>query len=135
MKQHCRFLFARMAVIGTALVALTCNFSELFAADAISVKEEPGKLQILIRGQKVGTYVYQDEKTLRPHFSNLFTADGAPVTRHHPPRPDVDATDHAEMHPGVWLAFGEMWTAENKVADFWRNKGRVEHVEFVENPR
>ena len=33
------------------------------------------------------------------------------------------------MHPGLWLAFGDL----NGV-DFWRNKGRIEHVRFVHEP-
>ena len=33
------------------------------------------------------------------------------------------------MHPGLWLAFGDV-----SGADFWRNKGRIEHVRFTELP-
>ena len=33
-------------------------------------------------------------------------------------RQDLD--DHPTMHPGLWLAFGDI-----NGADFWRNKGRV----------
>jgi hypothetical protein len=40
-----------------------------------------------------------------------------------------DATDHATMHPGLWLAFGDI-----SGADFWRNKGVVRHAGFVEEP-
>jgi hypothetical protein len=43
--------------------------------------------------------------------------------------PGIDAVDHDTMHPGIWLAFGEI-----SGADFWRNKGRMEHVGFVEPP-
>ena len=50
------------------------------------------------------------------------------MTRTHPPG-DGDATDHATMHPGVWLAFGNI-----NGEDFWRNKARIEHVAFTRNP-
>jgi hypothetical protein len=33
------------------------------------------------------------------------------------------------MHPGVWLAFGDL-----NGHDFWRNKARIVHVRFVEPP-
>ena len=33
------------------------------------------------------------------------------------------------MHPGLWLAFGDVGGA-----DFWRTKGAVQHVGFVGKP-
>jgi len=33
------------------------------------------------------------------------------------------------MHPGVWLGFGDI-----NQEDFWRNKGRIEHVRFSTEP-
>ena len=33
------------------------------------------------------------------------------------------------MHPGVWLAFGDL-----SGQDFWRNKARIVHVRFIEPP-
>ncbi|MEX2285449.1 MAG: PmoA family protein [Planctomycetaceae bacterium] len=116
----------------TAICAAMMLFTAVSLADetaAIKVVERPGQLEIRIAGKPFATYVYRDEKTLRPYFSNVRSPAGIQVTRHHPPRPDVDPTDHAELHPGIWLAFGDI-----NGADFWRNKGRVEHVEFVEKP-
>ncbi|MCY2968501.1 MAG: PmoA family protein, partial [Planctomycetota bacterium] len=71
----------------------------------------------------------RDEKILRPHFANVHAPGGTRVTRNHPPDDGSDATDHDTMHPGIWLGFGDI----NGV-DFWRNKGRVEHRRFVEEP-
>jgi hypothetical protein len=34
------------------------------------------------------------------------------------------------MHPGLWLAFGDV-----SGADFWRNKAKVTHERFVQPPR
>ena len=33
------------------------------------------------------------------------------------------------MHPGIWLAFGDI-----NGADFWRNRGRIEHRQFTGSP-
>ncbi len=95
----------------------------------ISFQESPGRITLSAENRTIATYVYRDDKTLRPHFANIITTGGVPVTRHHPPREGIDATDHAHMHPGIWLGFGDLGGA-----DFWRNKGRVEHVEFIEKP-
>lgn len=94
-----------------------------------SVREKPDRLVIQYGNQPIADYVFRDEKILRPYFSNVRLASGQRVTRTHPPDPKLDATDHAENHPGVWLAFGDI-----SGHDFWRNKGRIEHREFTRKP-
>ena len=79
--------------------------------------------------QPVATYVFADEKIARPFYAHVFTSDGIAVTRTHPPKSGEPA-DHADMHPGIWLAFGDL-----SGHDFWRNKGRVKHVEFLAEPK
>jgi hypothetical protein len=87
-------------------------------------------VEVSIGGQVVANYVFGDSKTLRPYFEQVKTPNAIQVTRNHPPVAGKDATDHADMHPGLWLAFGDL--AGN---DFWRNKGpRVEHERFAEEP-
>ena len=51
------------------------------------------------------------------------------VTRNYPPVGGQDSTDHDTIHPGLWLAFGDI-----SGADFWRNKGVVRHAEFIVEP-
>jgi hypothetical protein len=75
----------------------------------------------------VADFVFHDEKILRPYFANVHAPGGLQVTRHHPPRAGKDATDHDTMHPGIWLGFGDI-----SGVDFWRNRGRIEHVGFPE---
>ncbi len=87
------------------------------------------RLAFRLDGQPVAEFVYRDATILRPFFANLRAPGGVPVTRHHPPQPGADATDHDTMHPGVWLAFGDI-----NGQDFWRNKGRIEHVRFLQPP-
>jgi hypothetical protein len=99
------------------------------ADEAISFVERPGSLQIAIGGKPFAEYVFRDEKILRPYLAHVRARGGSQVTRNHPPVAGQDATDHDTMHPGVWLAFGDL-----SGADFWRNKATVEHVEFVDKP-
>jgi len=89
---------------------------------------QPGRLSILYAGRRLTEYVFVDPEILRPYFQNVHAPSGAQLTRTHPPAAG-DATDHATMHPGVWLAFGDV-----NGEDFWRNKGRIEHAAFVTEP-
>ena len=69
-------------------------------------------------GSPVATWSPGDASVRRPYFFELRAPGGAALTRNHPPKEGADPTDHADMHPGVWLAFGDV-----SGADFWRNKG------------
>ena len=100
----------------------------IVAAD-FDVQQKPDRVLITDSGRPVATYVFSDDKILRPYFANVHAPGGIQVTRNHPPVPNVDATDHDTMHPGVWLAFGAL-----SGQDFWRNKARIVHVRFVELP-
>jgi len=93
------------------------------------VVEKPDRLVLAHAGQPVADFVFRDEKIRRPHFANVHAPGGLKVTRHNPPIVGVDAVDHDTMHPGIWLAFGDI-----SGSDFWRNKATVEHVRFVEPP-
>jgi len=98
------------------------------AAD-FAVQQEPDRVLVTDGGHPVATYVFRDGQILRPYLANVHAPGGIQVTRNHPPRPNVDAPDHPTMHPGVWLAFGDL-----NGQDFWRNKARVVHLRFVEPP-
>jgi hypothetical protein len=80
-------------------------------------------------GARIGEFVFADAKIRRPFFANLRAPGGIPVTRAWPPVEGVDATDHADMHPGVWLGFGRV-----SGQDFWRNKATMKHESFVVPP-
>jgi hypothetical protein len=75
-------------------------------------------------------YVFADKTINRPFFCRVKAPGGVPVTRSHPPTPGSDPADHADMHPGIWLAFGDFCGS-----DFWRNKGAVVHEQFSQSPR
>lgn len=70
-----------------------------------------------------------DEQILRPFFAHVHAPGRIQVTRNHPPIDGRDRIDHATMHPGRWLAFGDM-----NGSDFWRNRDRVVHDQFREPP-
>jgi len=89
-------------------------------AELAAVKTANG-LKITLNGKPLATFSQGDNTILRPYFSNLHSPKGMRLTRTHPPLPDRDATDHATMHPGLWLGFGDI-----SGEDFWRNKARME---------
>lgn len=95
----------------------------------LSVLEMTDRLVISQSGAMIGEFVFGDAKIRRPFFANLRAPGGTPVTRAWPPVEGVDATDHADMHPGVWLAFGDV-----RGQDFWRNKAAMRHEGFAAPP-
>ncbi len=99
------------------------------AGDGFQFDLRTDRLVIGHTGQPVAEFVFRDEKILRPYFANVHAPGGVKATRNHPPVPGADATDHDTMHPGIWLAFGDL-----SGADFWRNKGRIEQVRFSQAP-
>ncbi len=99
------------------------------AAGGFAITQKKDRLTITHAGQAVADFVFDDAKILRPYFANVHAPGNVQVTRHHPPRAGKDATDHDTMHPGIWLGFGDI-----SGVDFWRNKGRIEHVGFPEPP-
>jgi hypothetical protein len=97
-------------------------------APAVSFEQGSGGLRISIGGQEVAEYVFGDEQIWRPYFKHLRTLSGRQVTRNSPPAAD-DLNDHPTMHPGLWLAFGDL-----NGADFWRNKAKVKDDGFAKPP-
>lgn len=103
-----------------------------FAQPMVTLAAHETNLDILIDGQPVAQYVWQDQELPRPYFRQITTTDGIQVSRNYPPDPVADGgnDDHPFFHPGAWLAFGD-----GAGADFWRNKARVRHITFLEPPR
>ncbi|MCP4778483.1 MAG: hypothetical protein GY880_30065, partial [Planctomycetaceae bacterium] len=98
-------------------------------ADGFTFIQQQDRLQIFNDGNPLAEYVFRDATVLRPYFANLKTLSGLQVTRNFPPIPGKDAMDHATMHPGLWLAFGDV-----NGADFWRNRGTIKHRRFILQP-
>lgn len=99
------------------------------AEPKLTLKRTETSLEISVGNQPVGTYIFADEKVARPFYAHVFALSGNPVTRTFPPKAG-EPSDHADMHPGIWLAFGDL-----SGHDFWRNKGRVKHAAFLAEPK
>ncbi len=103
--------------------------SNLAAEPAIRFVTEERQVKIYIGDQEIVDYVFADSEISRPYFANVKTLSGKQVSRNHPPREGVDKMDHANMHPGIWLSFGDL-----NGHDYWRLKARTKHVRFLEPP-
>lgn len=114
----------------TVFIICCSNFT--FATDAtpvVSFASTLGRVDVQIDDRPIATYVYNDDQITRPYFCNVTAPCGKIVTRPLPPGPN-DLADHPQMHPGLWLAFGDL-----NDQDDWRLKAPVRHVEFVDEPQ
>jgi len=84
------------------------------------------RIDVQLDGSPIASYVFRHDSVRRPFLAHVKTPGGRQVTRNFPPIAGQDRVDHADMHPGVWLAFGKL-----SGVDFWRNQGRVVHEGFV----
>lgn len=115
-------------VFGAAvLVCLTCGMAA--GEKPVRFEQEKGALRVYAGDTLFGRYVFEDTVIKRPYWCDLHTPGGVQITRNHPPVKGRDSDDHADMHPGLWLAFGDI-----SGADFWRNKGAVHQLRFVKEP-
>ncbi len=135
---HNRFFFASGLIIGLLgwvagqnVVATEKPMGRASSEEAASfaVEKADNHLEISLGGKPVARFVFRDDKIRRPYFENLKLPSGVQVTRNQPPIEGKDPTDHDTMHPGLWLAFGDI-----SGSDFWRNKGSIEHVCFTSEP-
>ena len=116
-----------ISAVAVFLIFMTCN---LQAADppAVHFDLQTNHLAIHIGDKTFARYVFADDTITRPFFSHVHAPNSIQVTRNHPPQPG-DSQDHATMHPGIWLAFGDI-----SGHDFWRLKAPVVHHHFVAKP-
>ena len=112
------------------LAAFSCPAAAPQVGTNFGVEQKTDRLIITCGGRLVAHYVFRDDQILRPYFAHIHTPGGIQVTRRHPPVANQDATDHDTMHPGLWLGWGNV-----NGHDFWRNKARIEHIEFTEPPQ
>lgn len=110
-------------------IALCVGLVSTVAAAEWSATHGDRQLELRRDGTTLAVFVMHDDVVRRPYYHSVRTPSGKPVTRHYPPREGIDRTDHPTMHPGLWLAFGDLGGV-----DFWRNKGLVKFVEFTAPP-
>lgn len=109
---------------GVVLLSASRVRAEDFAAE-----RKDDRLIITRGGKPLAHFVFGDPQIRRPYFAHVHTLSGVPVTRAHPPVEGKDPVDHAMMHPGIWLAFGDI-----NGHDFWRNKAAIRHEKFTQEP-
>ena len=105
------------------------NAVPLTVTDPITFQDDGRSLRIRCGERDVATYFYKHDKIQRPFFAHVKAPSGIQVTRNFPPGKG-DKKDHADMHPGIWMAFGDI-----SGEDFWRNRGRVVHERFTQPPK
>lgn len=115
-----------LSLLWVAYVSLHCC-ADVKAELRATVSDE--QIDLLEDDQLIAAYVYGDPKIGRPYFAHLHAPGGVQVSRNHPPIAGKDKTDHAEFHPGLWLAFGDLSGADN-----WRLKAKVAHARLVQSP-
>lgn len=120
MRSKTIFLFAYFAYFAVQI----CS-----AADFV-VDQLDDRLIITYSSKPFAHFVFRDTNTFRPYFAHVHTPDGIQITRHHPPIAGIDPVDHPTMHPGIWLAFGDI-----SGQDFWRNKATIRHEKFTAPPK
>ncbi|MBT6154301.1 MAG: PmoA family protein [Planctomycetaceae bacterium] len=117
-------------ILAVAVFTLLVGLPDMtFVGNPIRFAQKDGRLFLSQFGRPVFEYVTSDDKVRRPYFHGLHTPSGVRVTRVHPPVKGSELADHPTMHPGLWMAFGDI-----SGADFWRNKGLVRHVKFLKTP-
>jgi hypothetical protein len=126
--RDCRRLVVPLVFLGLAWSSVAPR-ARADDGPTVTFRAEPGLLKIEVGGKPFATYVFRDETITRPYFAHVQGPRGVQVTRNHPPVEGRDPVDHATMHPGIWLAFGDL-----SGSDDWRNRARVEHDRFVEAP-
>ena len=94
-----------LLVLSMLVGAAACSHA---AEPEFAIEQQPDRLVITCDGEPVAAYVFSDKVIPRPYFTDVHSPGGRQVTRNHPPVEGEDSTDHAELHPGIWLAFGDL---------------------------
>lgn len=112
-----------------AALAMAAPTDQAIPDSGFTFEQTDDHVTIALGGSPVARFVFRDPKIRRPYFENVKLPGGPQVTRNQPPIEGKDPTDHDTMHPGLWLAFGDV-----SGSDFWRNKGAIEHFRFTTEP-
>ncbi len=92
-----------------------------------SFHDKSDRIEIRFQDRVFAEYLKQHPEMTRPGLINVKTISGIQVTRNFPPRTPEDITvghdgiDHALMHPGIWISFGDI-----DGNDYWRLNAPVE---------
>lgn len=126
---HRLFLGLAVLIMGVGLSSAQERSLDRSAGQGWAIEKSDGRLEFRDGKQQIAVFHYRDSQCLRPFFSEVRTSSGQSITRNYPPVAGVDPEDHASMHGGIWLAFGDI-----NGEDFWRNKGQIQHRRFIQEP-
>lgn len=107
-------------------LTILCSVATLMSIQAgessvVQCMVEKDRVKVTVDRIPFFTYFMETSEVFRPFITDLHSPSGIRVTRSFPPIVGKDRVDHPTMHPGVWMAFGDI-----SKHDFWRNlKGRV----------
>jgi putative heme-binding domain-containing protein len=87
------------------------------------------ELQLYLGQTRFATYLLDHDRLTRRGFIHVKTPSGHQVTRNFPDG-DPGNSDHAVIHPGMWMSFG--WLDGN---DYWRLQSKVRFDRFLEEPK
>ena len=111
-------------------LSLICRLSVTYAGDQkIDFVKHEDSVEIQLDEVTVARYLSKNAGIGRPCFVDIRTPSGLQVSRNHPPDPKSDAMDHAGIHSGLWLSFGDL-----SGHDYWRLKAKTEHIRFLTEP-
>jgi hypothetical protein len=120
---------ALVVILLIVVASVSCATHDSINNANFSCQKTENGLSISHAGQPLMDFVFKDTNIFRPYFAHVQTLDGIQVTRTHPPVAGVDPVDHATMHPGIWMAFGDI-----SGQDFWRNKAVIRQDGFLATP-
>ncbi|MGD9648922.1 MAG: DUF6807 family protein [Pirellulales bacterium] len=119
--------------MAAAIVYIALLARAVAAQQTIEFVQRADELRIRSGDEPVASYYYRDREITRPFRAHVYAPGQVQVTRHHPPRPGLDDTDHGTagnyFHPGVWLALSDL-----NGNDYWRLKAAVRHEAFIAEP-
>lgn len=120
----------RWSGVSPAAACVLLSVAATPAAADFAIRHEADRLVVTgDGGGPVAVFMFADPGVGRPAIRDLAAPGGTIVTRPCPPRPGIDAVDHATMHPGVWLGFSDL-----SGADPWRHKTAVRFAGFDGEP-
>jgi hypothetical protein len=121
----------RLLVISGFLLTIGfTNPGDLPAQSAVNFASSETEVVCRLSDQPIFHYIFKDSQIPRPYFAHIKTPSGKQVSRNHPPKKGVDKEDHATMHPGIWLSFGDI-----NGNDYWRLKSQTRHKQFTQSPK
>ena len=110
------------------IVAWLMTQKRIGVPEGFSFQDSKKELKIYFQKKRIATYLKDHGTMKRRGLVNVMTPTGIPITREFPPT-RKDDQDHAMMHPGIWIGFGDL-----NGNDYWRLQAEVDFSGFTKKP-